>query len=112
VPLDGRLREVYDGAMWRAPTGTDRLFPVSDAAMRRLCRQIACKPVTIHGFRSSFRDWRAENGVSRDLAEAALAQAIKDKTEAAYNRTSMVEKRREVMERWATFAHGEISQAT
>jgi integrase len=73
VPLTDRLREVYDGAMWRAPTGTDRLFPVSDTAMRRLCRQIAGQPVTIHGFRSSFRDWCAENGVSRDLAEAALA---------------------------------------
>jgi integrase len=58
------------------------------------------------GVRSSFRDWCAENGVSRDLAEAALAHAIKDKTEAAYNRTSMVEQRREVMERWATFAYG------
>jgi hypothetical protein len=40
--------------------------------MRRLCRQIAGKPVTIHGF----RDWCAENGVSRDLTEAALAHAI------------------------------------
>ena len=56
--------------------------------------------------RSSFRDWCAENGVSRDLAEAALAHAIKDKTEAAYNRTSMIEQRRAVMERWATFAYG------
>jgi integrase len=51
--------------------------------------------------RASFRDWCAENGVSRDLAETALAHAIKDKTEAAYNRTSMIEKRREVMERLA-----------
>jgi integrase len=80
VPLDARLGEVYDQAMWRAPTGTDRLFLASDTAMRRLCRQIAGKPITIHGFRSSFRDWCAENGVSRDLAEAALAHAIKDKT--------------------------------
>ena len=63
------------------------------------------------GFRSSFRDWCAENGVSRDLAEAALAHAIKDKTEAAYNRTSMVEQRREVMERWATFAYGSGTQS-
>jgi hypothetical protein len=101
-PVAGRLgpnlgpSTAYLGtAMWRAPTGTDRWFPVSDTAMRRLCRQIA-----------GFRDWCAENGVSRDLAEAALAHAIKDKTEAAYNRTSMIEQRREVMERWAAFAHG------
>jgi hypothetical protein len=58
------------------------------------------------GFRSSFRDWCAESGVSRDLA--ALAHAIKDKTEAAYNRTSMIEQRREVMARWATFAYGTV----
>ena len=62
--------------------------------------------------RSSFRDWCAENGVSRDLAEAALAHAIKDKTEAAYNRTSMVEKRREVMERWTTFAYAIVNFST
>jgi hypothetical protein len=69
-------------------------------------------PVTIHGFRSSFRDGCAKNGVSRDLAEAALAHAIKDKTEAAYNRTSMVEKRREVMERWTTFAYAIVNFST
>jgi integrase len=56
VPLSDRLRPVYDIAMWRTPTGTDRLFPVSDTAMRRLCRQISGKPITPHGFRSSFRD--------------------------------------------------------
>ena len=50
--------------------------------------------------RSSFRDWCAENGVSRDLAEAA------------YNRTSMVEKRREVMERWTTFAYAIVNFST
>jgi integrase len=98
--------------MWRAPTGTDRLFPLSDTAVRRLCRQIAGKPVTLHGFRSSSRDWCAENGVSRDLAEAARAHAIKGKTETACNRTSMIEQRREVMERWATFAYDTVNFST
>jgi integrase len=105
IPLADALRPLWQETEWRAPMGNGRMFPVSDTAMRRLCKQIAGKPITIHGFRSSFRDWCAENGVSRDLAEAALAHAIKDKTEAAYNRTSMIEQRREVMERWAAFAY-------
>ena len=54
--------------------------------MRCLCRQIAGKPVTMHGFRSSFRDWCAQNGVSRDLAETSLAHDIGSKVEKAYNR--------------------------
>jgi len=100
---------LWEETEWRAPMGNGRMFPVSDTAMRRLCKQIAGKSITIHGFRSSFRDWCAENGVSRDLAEAALAHTIKDKTEAAYNRTSMIEQRREVMEHWVAFAYGEPS---
>ena len=80
--------------------------------MRRLCRQIAGKPVTIHGFRSSFGDWCAENGISRDLAEASLAHDIGSKVEKAYNRTRMVEQRREVMERWATFAYAIVNFST
>ena len=68
--------------------------------------------ITPHGFGLSFRDWCAENGVSRDLAEAALAHAVKDKTEAPYNRTSMIEQRREVMERWATFAYATVNFST
>jgi integrase len=71
-----------------------------------LCRQIAGQPITLHGFRSSFRDWCAETGVNRDLAEAALAHTLRDKTEAAYNRTALVEQRREIMERWAAFCYG------
>jgi integrase len=56
---------------------------------------------TAHGFRSSFRDWASENGYSRDLAEKALAHAVRDKTEAAYHRTELIEERRPMMEAWA-----------
>lgn len=56
---------------------------------------------TAHGFRSSFRDWASETGVSRDLAERALAHTIRNHTEAAYHRTDLLEQRREVMEAWA-----------
>ena len=61
---------------------------------------------TAHGFRSSFRDWCSEKGYSRDLAERSLAHTIKDKVEAAYHRTDLLEQRRELMDAWATFVGG------
>jgi integrase len=84
------------------------MFPISDTAMRRLACKVADTAITVHGFRSSFRDWCAETGVPRDLAEAALAHALKDKTEAAYNRTALVEQRRQVMERWWAHVYSEV----
>jgi integrase len=60
------------------------------------------RAVVPHGFRSTFRDWAGElTSYPRDLCEMALAHAIKDKTEAAYRRLSMIEKRRPMMEDWA-----------
>ena len=55
---------------------------------------------TAHGFRSSFRDWCSEQGYSRDLAERSLAHTIKDKVEAAYHRTDLLEQRRDLMNAW------------
>jgi integrase len=60
--------------------------------------------VTAHGFRSAFRDWAAEQtSFSREVCEAALAHTIRDKTEAAYRRGDLFEKRRELMNAWAAF---------
>jgi len=57
---------------------------------------------TPHGIaRSTFRDWCSENGVPREIAERALAHAVGNKTEAAYNRTALLEQRRPVMQEWA-----------
>jgi integrase len=61
--------------------------------------------VTPHGFRSTFRDWAAEQtNFPREIAEAALAHALKDKTEAAYQRGDLLEKRRKLMTAWAEYA--------
>ena len=70
---------------------------------------------TVHGFRSSFRDWAAEHGVERDIAEAALAHTVRNAVEAAYLRTDYLEKRRGVMAKWAvhcepTKAHVAIAE--
>lgn len=70
-------------------------------ALRRL-KQDA---ITTHGFRCSFRDWAAEKtNVPRAVCEAALAHALRDKTEAAYHRTDLFDRRRELMNTWAKFA--------
>jgi integrase len=60
--------------------------------------------VTAHGFRSTFRDWAAEyTNISRDVVEMALAHVIEDKTEAAYRRGDLFDKRRQLMDEWARF---------
>ncbi len=62
---------------------------------------------TAHGFRSTFRDWASENGYPRDMAERALAHTISNATEAAYHRTDLLDKRREMMEAWRAFLMSE-----
>ena len=58
--------------------------------------------LTVHGFRSTFRDWVSEStSYPRDVAEMALAHAIEDKSEAAYRRGDLIEKRRALMSDWA-----------
>jgi integrase len=61
--------------------------------------------VTAHSFRSSFRDWASERtNIPLDVCEAVLAYSLRDKTEAAYKRNDLFDKRRELLESWAAFA--------
>lgn len=64
------------------------------------------RPAVPHGLRSTFRDWCAERGVERDLAELSLAHVVGSDVERAYRRTDMLERRRSVMNDWATFLGG------
>jgi len=76
---------------------------VPDSARALLQREIG-RAETVHGFRSSFRDWAAERtSYPREVCEAALAHVVADKTEAAYLRTKLLEKRRLLMCEWADF---------
>ena len=76
--------------------------PLSNMAMTALLRRMKREDITVHGFRSTFRDWAAENTAhSREVAEAALAHVLADKVEAAYRRGDLFEKRRRLMEDWA-----------
>ena len=72
--------------------------------MLALLKRIDRKDIVLHGFRSSFRDFVAERTTfPREVAEAALAHKLKDKTEAAYQRGDYLEKRGEMMAVWATY---------
>lgn len=81
----------------------DRVFPVAPSSLSKLPKDLG-RDVTVHGFRSAFRDWAGETtGYPREVAEAALAHANADKTEAAYFRSDLFERRRRLMDDWASY---------
>lgn len=85
--------------------------PLSNMAMAMLMRRLG-RSETVHGFRSSFRDWAAEaTNFPREVCEAALGHLVESKVERAYRRTDLFEKRRLLMQAWADFAsHGAAEQ--
>jgi integrase len=107
VPLSARALEILtalprEGAFVFPGAKANR--PLSNMAMLELLRGMSADGYVVHGFRSSFRDWAGEQtNFPRDVAEAALAHANADKTEAAYRRGDALEKRRKLMEAWARF---------
>lgn len=83
--------------------GTVKGKPLSDATLLKLVRENGYD-IDIHGFRTSFRTWTQEKTTfPREVAEAALAHTIKDKAEAAYARSDLMEKRRALAEAWARY---------
>jgi integrase len=110
VPLSGRacailheLRKVRTSAfVFPAPREGKKL---SDMAMEMLLRRMQVQNVTVHGFRSTFRDWCGEaTDYPREVAEAALAHTIGNAVERAYRRGDALEKRRTLMEAWSAYA--------
>jgi len=78
--------------------------PMSNMAMLALLKRMDRTDITVHGFRSTFRDWAAEvTDFPGEVAEMALAHVVSDKTEAAYRRGTMKEKRRKMMDAWAKY---------
>ena len=72
--------------------------------MEMLLRRMKADDYTVHGFRSSFRDWAGdETHFPREIAEAALAHRVGDATEQAYRRADALAKRRDLMQTWANF---------
>lgn len=90
-------------------SGSKKIEIVSDMALTVLLRRLKAlsdtpnRFATAHGFRSTFRDWCSESGHPRDIAERSLAHTVKNKVEAAYHRTDLLDKRRNLMGSWADF---------
>ena len=77
--------------------------PISDMSMTAVLRRMGRDDITVHGFRSTFRDWAGETtSFPREVIEAALSHGIKNKAEAAYARSDLFDKRRDLMDAWAS----------
>ncbi len=110
VPLSGPalaiLQRLYDVRVCDLVFPGTGKRPLSDMTLTKVLRD-AKQPFTVHGFRSSFRDWVGEQtSFPGEVAEAALAHVIKNPTERAYHRTRYLEKRRDLMAAWASFVGG------
>jgi len=100
VPLSAQALAIV-AAM---PASRAAIFPLSNAAMLQLLEGMGFGQYTVHGFRSSFRDWASETtDHPHQVVEMALAHSIKDKAEAAYRRGALLVKRRALMQAWADF---------
>ncbi len=87
------------------PSVNDNKKPMSDMVFKALFKRMGYPDITAHGFRSTFRDWVADNDVAaREVAEMSLAHQVGDGTERAYARSDILERRRQLLEKWANFA--------
>jgi integrase len=109
VPLSAAALALLDAIRPASAQPDDLVFRgsrggLSSMAMSMLLRRMGQEAVTVHGFRSTFRDWAGETtGFGSEEVEMALAHTIASKTERAYRRGRALEKRRELMAAWASF---------
>ena len=115
VPLSGRaLAILHDVQRLSDATGlvfsNPRGKPLSDATLGQLLKELGIADVP-HGFRSSFRDWAAEQtNTPREVVEAALAHTVRNPTETAYTRSDLFERRRRLMDDWSAYRRGAQEQ--
>ncbi len=113
IPLSPEAQTVFQAAAALRRAETDFIFPsvkgtaLSDMTLSKAVRDIGVPDATVHGFRSTFRDWAADQtSFPGEVAEAALAHAVPNAVEAAYRRTTFFDLRRELMASWGRFAAG------
>jgi integrase len=91
--------------------GQKRHKPLSNMSMLMLLRRMGVEGVTVHGFRSTFRDWASEvANAPREVAEMSLSHKIGSDVERAYARSDLLDKRRDLMERWSQYASSSPDQ--
>ena len=117
VPLSPRALDILDAARTLS-NGNKLVFPsprgkrFNDMALSGLLRTLAV-PAVPHGFRSTFRDWAAEEtNHPREVVEAAVAHMVQNKVEAAYARSDLFERRRRLMADWAAYLDGDAEDST
>ena len=109
VPLSSKALAVLKAQKEAFPVGfvfpgMKQGKPLSDMSLTAVLRRMERRDITVHGFRSTFRDWGAEaTAYPSEMLEMALAHTISNKVEAAYRRGDMIEKRRAMMADWAEF---------
>jgi integrase len=107
VPLSRRAIEILEALPREADfvfPGTQKGAAISNMAMGQLLKRMKRTDITVHGFRSTFRDWAAETtNYPNDVVEMSLAHVIKNKVEAAYRRGDLLEKRARLMAEWARY---------
>jgi integrase len=110
VPLSARAIAILKGIRPKNARRADYVFrhetgqKLSNMSMSMLLRRMGRSEITVHGFRSTFRDWAGETtSFPREVVEMALAHAIESKAERAYRRGRSLEKRRELMDAWAAY---------
>lgn len=111
VPLSDRAVEILEGFRVLGDRyvfpGGKRGRPLSNMAMLELLKRMDRPDLTVHGFRSTFRDWAAETThFPNEMVEMALAHIIENRVEAAYRRGDLFQKRRELMDTWAVYCGG------
>ncbi|NVN88605.1 MAG: tyrosine-type recombinase/integrase [Rhodopseudomonas sp.] len=110
VPLSDRMIQILENLPREGEIvfpGAKAKKPLSNMAMLELVRGMKGMGATVHGFRSTFRDWAAETtGYANEVVEMALAHAVKDKTEAAYRRGDLFDKRVRLMADWENYCSG------
>lgn len=115
VPLCDRAVEILEGFKVLGDRhvfpGGKRGRPLSNMAMLELLKRMERPDLTVHGFRSTFRDWAAETThFPNEMVEMALAHIIENRVEAAYRRGDLFAKRRELMDAWARMVGGSHGQ--
>jgi len=87
--------------------GQKRNKPLSNMSMLMLLRRMGVEGVTVHGFRSTFRDWASEMAnAPREVAEMSLSHRVGSDVERAYARSDLLDKRRVLMDKWSKFSSG------
>ncbi len=115
VPLSSRAVSILK--QLQNPEGSEFVFPgkkprkpLSSMAIEMVLRRMGIEKATVHGFRSSFRDWAGNvTNFPREVLETALAHVIGDKAEQAYRRSDAIDKRRRLMDAWADYCEPEKS---